>query len=295
MSAKRPTPADEAAIAGACARWACRRRRWRRISQASVQLGGWAQVGATTCGRRSLRAARMRRCRPPDHPAALGGGAVRPVRDEIAERWAEVRARIPRRSAHRRRSRRRRDPAGGRRARRAARPGRGLRRRLPLRSSRATRARRCRPRSASTCGPRCSAGRWNRSIRRSRRSASPASSASPPSIKGFASDVAEHRLPVLLNPGVHSVSGGDDPRGRSEARFQPAGQARLGPVQARGRVLLRLRRGDRGRSMSGKLVRDALGLPPKTKPPNEPAPRLDPALDSTASLTRRRRCCGPCR
>ncbi|MFK7792668.1 MAG: YbcC family protein [Devosiaceae bacterium] len=95
--------------------------------------------------------------------------------------------------------------------------------------------------------------------------------------KGFASDVQEHRLPVLLNAGLHSVSGSDGDAEKDQAtrfskrasrawgRFKLAAVSSFAFVEAMGPVYV------------GKLVRDALGLVKKDAP-NEPAPRLDPSL-----------------
>lgn len=95
--------------------------------------------------------------------------------------------------------------------------------------------------------------------------------------KGFASDVAEHRLPVLLNAGLHSVSGSEMDAGKDQAtrfsmrakrawgRFKLAAVSSFAFVEATGPIYV------------AKLVRDALGLA-RNEAPNEPAPRLDPAL-----------------
>ena len=94
----------------------------------------------------------------------------------------------------------------------------------------------------------------------------------------FASDVTELRLPVLLNPGLTSVSGGledavADMSARFKARatrawgrFKLAAVSSFAFVEATGPVYV------------GKLLRDALALlhPPT---PHDPAPRLDPPLD----------------
>ena len=94
----------------------------------------------------------------------------------------------------------------------------------------------------------------------------------------FASDVEELRLPVLLNPGLTSCSGGSDDAAadqsarfkarakRAWGRFKLAAVSSFAFVEATGPVY------------AGKLVSDALGLhrPPA---PIDPAPRLDPALD----------------
>lgn len=90
----------------------------------------------------------------------------------------------------------------------------------------------------------------------------------------FASDVAEHRLPVLLNPGFASRSGGDaEPRDiasrvaaratRAWGRFKLAAVSSFAFVEAAGPVY------------AVKLVRDALGLHANPVP-NDPAPRLVP-------------------
>jgi uncharacterized protein YbcC (UPF0753/DUF2309 family) len=93
----------------------------------------------------------------------------------------------------------------------------------------------------------------------------------------FASDVAEHRLPVLLNARLTTCSGGhehvqDDlaARYRSRAkrawgRFKLAAVSSFAFVEAAGPVYL------------GKLMRDTFALK-KTSLPNDPMPRPDPAL-----------------
>lgn len=99
----------------------------------------------------------------------------------------------------------------------------------------------------------------------------------------FASDVAEHRLPVLLNPGVSSRSGGDEDRSadhsarfkaratRAWGRFKLAAVSSFAFVEATGPVYV------------GKLLRDALGVM-GTPVPNDPAPRLEPALDLSSRI-----------
>ncbi len=94
----------------------------------------------------------------------------------------------------------------------------------------------------------------------------------------FASDVDELRLPVLLNPTVHSRSGGAGTAERDQAerfskrairawgRFKLAAVSSFAFVEATGPIYV------------GKLVRDALGLV-KNGAPNDPAPRFEPALD----------------
>ena len=94
----------------------------------------------------------------------------------------------------------------------------------------------------------------------------------------FASDVQELRLPVLLNPGLTSCSGGAadaaaDLSARLKARAKRAwGRFRLAAVSSFAFVEAT------GPVYASKLVGDALGLR-GTPAPNEPAPRLDPALD----------------
>jgi len=94
----------------------------------------------------------------------------------------------------------------------------------------------------------------------------------------FASDVEELRLPVLLNPAVRTCSGtpedaDDDRKARLSARavrawrrFKLAAVSSFAFVEATGPVYV------------AKLVRDALGLHGEGAP-NDPPPRLDPALD----------------
>jgi uncharacterized protein YbcC (UPF0753/DUF2309 family) len=94
----------------------------------------------------------------------------------------------------------------------------------------------------------------------------------------FASDVQELRLPVLLNPGVTTCSGGPDEAEadqsarfkarakRAWGRFKLAAVSSFAFVEATGPVY------------ASKLVSDALGLH-GAPGPNDPAPRLDPALD----------------
>ncbi len=94
----------------------------------------------------------------------------------------------------------------------------------------------------------------------------------------FASDVAELRLPVLLNPGLRSCSGGPELETRDRSarvkaratrawgRFKLAAVSSFAFVEATGPIYV------------GKLVSDALGLHGASAP-NDPAPRLEPALD----------------
>lgn len=91
------------------------------------------------------------------------------------------------------------------------------------------------------------------------------------------SDVAEHRLPVLLNPGITTRAGdAADPVDlarrldvrvtRAWARFKLAAVSSFAFVEAAGPTYV------------FKLVRDALGLPHEREG-DDPAPRPDPALD----------------
>jgi uncharacterized protein YbcC (UPF0753/DUF2309 family) len=94
----------------------------------------------------------------------------------------------------------------------------------------------------------------------------------------FASDVQERRLPVLLNPGLTTCSGGPDDAvadqsarfkaraKRAWGRFKLAAVSSFAFVEATGPIYV------------SKLLSDALGLH-GAPTPNDPAPRLDPALD----------------
>lgn len=96
--------------------------------------------------------------------------------------------------------------------------------------------------------------------------------------KGFASDVAEHRLPVLLKPSVFSCSAVDhdedaDQQARFSARatrawgrFKLAAVSSFAFVEAMGPVY------------AGKLLRDGLGFG-KGKGPDAAKPRFAPSLD----------------
>jgi uncharacterized protein YbcC (UPF0753/DUF2309 family) len=98
----------------------------------------------------------------------------------------------------------------------------------------------------------------------------------------FASDTEERRLPVLLNPGLHSRAGGSaqaDAEARVKARavrawgrFKLAAVSSFAFVEAAGPIY------------AGKLLRDALGLKHGDKG-HDPAPHLDPALDLAARAT----------
>ncbi len=100
----------------------------------------------------------------------------------------------------------------------------------------------------------------------------------PTSHRGFASDVRELRLPVLLNPGVMTCSGGpDDAKAdrsrrlkarakRAWGRFKLAAVSSFAFVEATGPISV------------VKLCRDALGLDARPAQ-NDPLPRFDPPLD----------------
>ncbi len=93
----------------------------------------------------------------------------------------------------------------------------------------------------------------------------------------FASDVEERRLPVLLNPGVASVSGSQnlveaDLSARFAARAKRAwGRFKLAAVSSFAFVEAA------GPIYAVRLIRDSLGLKPAVAD-KDPAPRLDPAL-----------------
>ncbi|RDC73996.1 DUF2309 domain-containing protein [Rhodovulum sp. 12E13] len=101
--------------------------------------------------------------------------------------------------------------------------------------------------------------------------------------RGFASDVDELRLPVLLNPSVSTCSGGPDTAEedqdarfaarakRAWGRFKLAAVSSFAFVEAMGPVY------------AGKLVRDSLGLDAAGLP-DGPPPRLDPALPLDARI-----------
>lgn len=100
--------------------------------------------------------------------------------------------------------------------------------------------------------------------------------------RGFASDVDELRLPVLLNPGVTSTSQGDNLEADQSARFKARanrawGRFKLAAVSSFAFVEAT------GPIYAGKLLRDALNLAPNNMPAG-PAPRLDPALDLGAQV-----------
>lgn len=99
----------------------------------------------------------------------------------------------------------------------------------------------------------------------------------------FASDVAEHRLPVLLNASVSSCSGTHEHAEkdrverylarakRAWGRFKLAAVSSFAFVEATGPVYV------------GKLLKDTLGLKAPALP-HDPAPVLDPALDLPARI-----------
>ncbi len=99
--------------------------------------------------------------------------------------------------------------------------------------------------------------------------------------KRFASEVSELRLPVLLNPGVHSRSGTAqesiaDNAARYSARatrawgrFKLAAVSSFAFVEAAGPIYI------------AKLLRDTFGLPAKHSA-TDPAPSFDPPLELTA-------------
>jgi len=94
------------------------------------------------------------------------------------------------------------------------------------------------------------------------------------------SDVAEHRLPVLLNPGlVTRAEGLGDARVRLDVRVNRAwGRFKLAAISSFAFVEAA------APTYVVKLVRDALGL--KHAPPRaDPAPRPEPALDSATKAT----------
>lgn len=105
----------------------------------------------------------------------------------------------------------------------------------------------------------------------------------PTAHRRFASDIEERRLPVLLNPSLHTCAGGPDVASadqsarvaarsrRAWGRFRQAAVSSFAFVEAAGLLYL------------GKLMKDSLGLT-RTPIPDEPVPRLDPALDLTSRV-----------
>lgn len=103
-----------------------------------------------------------------------------------------------------------------------------------------------------------------------------------PAHKGFASDVEELRLPVLLNPGLSSSSQGEDATAEQTARFKARasrawGRFKLAAVSSFAFVEAM------GPIYAGKLVRDALNV---ASGPTGPAlaPRFDPPLPLAAQI-----------
>ncbi len=99
----------------------------------------------------------------------------------------------------------------------------------------------------------------------------------------FASDVEERRLPVLLNPGIRTCSGGpeihaEDQSARYKSRAKRAwGRFKLAAVSSFAFVEAT------GPVYAAKLLTDALGLQ-GAPAPHDPAPRLDPGLDPATRL-----------
>ena len=99
----------------------------------------------------------------------------------------------------------------------------------------------------------------------------------------FASDIDELRLPVLLNPGIHSRTGTDrdvsadrDARIKSRAhrawgRFKLAAVSSFAFVEAAGPIYV------------GKLLGDSFNRRPLPAP-HDPAPKIEPALDLSAKI-----------
>lgn len=101
--------------------------------------------------------------------------------------------------------------------------------------------------------------------------------------KGFASDVDELRLPVLLNPGVTSTSEGENLKAAQTARFKARakrawGRFKLAAVSSFAFVEAT------GPIYAGKLVKDALHIAPETSA-NGPAPRFEPPLPPEAQIS----------
>ena len=100
----------------------------------------------------------------------------------------------------------------------------------------------------------------------------------------FASDVNEHRLPVLLNASLTTRSGDpDDSHADQSARFKARakrawGRFKLAAVSSFAFVEAT------GPLYVGKLLIDAMGVR-RTPAPHDPAPRADPALDLGARAT----------
>lgn len=105
----------------------------------------------------------------------------------------------------------------------------------------------------------------------------------PTAHRPFASDIEERRLPVLLNPSLHTCASGPGVASADQAarvaarsrrawgRFRQAAVSSFAFVEAAGPLYL------------GKLLSDSLGLT-RTPTLGEPAPRLDPALDLSSRV-----------
>lgn len=99
----------------------------------------------------------------------------------------------------------------------------------------------------------------------------------------FGSDVEELRLPVLLNPGLHSCSGGPEAvasdfaarirarAARAWGRFKLAAVSSFAFVEAAGPIYV------------GKLLIDGFGLH-NASAPKDPAPCLDPSIDLASRI-----------
>ncbi len=95
----------------------------------------------------------------------------------------------------------------------------------------------------------------------------------------FASDVHEHRLPVLLNAGITSRTGGAGATharhtaraARAWGRFKLAAVSSFAFVEAAGPIYI------------GKLIKDALGLK-ANQAPRDPKPFADPAPDAATRI-----------
>ena len=111
----------------------------------------------------------------------------------------------------------------------------------------------------------------------------------------FASDVQELRLPVLLNPGVTTCSGGpDDARADQSARFKARakrawGRFKLAAVSSFAFVEAT------GPVYAGKLVPRCAGPRTPSRRRTIPRPVLIPPSISRRAPRRPRRCCGRCR
>lgn len=101
--------------------------------------------------------------------------------------------------------------------------------------------------------------------------------------RGFASDVAEHRLPVLLKPSVYSCSAVEDDEDDRQARFSARavrawGRFKLAAVSSFAFVEAM------GPVYAGKLMRDGLGFG-KSRATDSAAPHFSPHLDEATRVT----------